>query len=150
MTLMGISVAQVVGANARDLRQNRAGMTLDQMARAARNCGLPWSSGRVGDFEAGRVPPNLLTLYAVALALGVSVADLFAPLADVFADDEPVQINDELTVPLSALRAALSGPAGDRGDREGNSGTRSHRQHGAQTGVVEGTAEVGAGHRQPR
>jgi transcriptional regulator with XRE-family HTH domain len=96
------SVAQVAGANARKLRL-AAGMTLDEFALSARYCGLPWSSGRVGDFEAGRVGPSLPTLYAVALALGP------VSLADLFDGEGPVQINDALTVELSALRAALLG-----------------------------------------
>jgi hypothetical protein len=45
---------------------------------------LPWTSGRVGDFEAGRTAPSLPTLIAAAAALGdaigrpVSLAELVA------------------------------------------------------------------------
>lgn len=106
---MASSIAQVVGANARRLRLD-AKVTLDEFAQAARFCGLSaWrTSGRVGDFEAGRVGTSLETLYAVALALQ-QVTGQPVSLADLFAGDGPVQINDELNVECSALRAAMSG-----------------------------------------
>ena len=46
--------------------------------------------------------------YAVALALGKATGQPVT-LADLFAGEDAVQINDELTVERSALRAALSG-----------------------------------------
>lgn len=101
-------MAQVVGANARKLRLD-AGMTLDQFARAARLCGLPWSSGRVGDFESGNVSPTFPTLYGVALALGAKPDELFAVHPETETGDGPVQMNDDLTVDLSALRAFTLG-----------------------------------------
>ena len=56
-----LSVSQVVGANARDIRL-KADVTLDRLAWHARFCGLPWSTGRVGSFESGRVAPTVPTL----------------------------------------------------------------------------------------
>src|SRR5271167_1964619 len=61
-------LATVIGSNARRLRRN-AGLTLDEVSRAARRHGLSWSESRVADFEAGRVAPNLATLCAFCLAL---------------------------------------------------------------------------------
>jgi len=108
------SVAEVAGENARALRLQRPGLTLDLFARVARLYGLPWTSGRVGDFESGRAAPSLPTLYGVALALQQATGQPVT-LADLFAGNGPVEINDKLTVQLSALRAALSGgPLTDR------------------------------------
>ena len=101
------SVAQVVGAGARKLRLG-AGVTLEEMAKAANSYGLPWTSGRVGDFEAGRVAPSLPTLLAAAAALS-HVIGRPVSLADLFAGKERVQINDSLSLDTSALRAILSG-----------------------------------------
>lgn len=101
------SVAEVAGENARKLRLG-AGLTLDLLAQAAQLYGLPWTTGRVGDFESGRAAPSLPTLYAVALALQQATGQPVT-LADLFAGEGPVQINDKLFIELSELRAALSG-----------------------------------------
>jgi len=78
------------------------------LALTARHYGLPWTSGRVGDFENGRVPAALPTLYAAAAALGQAIGRPIA-LVELLPGDGSVQINDALTVPLSAVRAAVSG-----------------------------------------
>lgn len=70
--------------------------------------GLPWSTGRVGDFENGRAAASLPTLVAVAAALG-DITGRPIKLADLFAGKGDVLINDKLTVSLAKLRAALSG-----------------------------------------
>ena len=78
---MADSVAEVIGDGAQAFRLD-AEVTLEQMARAAQRYGLPWTSGRVGDFEAGRTAPTLPTLLAATAALGdvigrpVSLAEL--------------------------------------------------------------------------
>jgi transcriptional regulator with XRE-family HTH domain len=105
--LVAIPLAKAIGANARDLRK-QAGVNLDQFARAARICGLPWSTGRVGDFESGRVLPNFETIYAAARALSHAIGR-DVTLAELLASDEPVQINEKLTVDASALADAVSG-----------------------------------------
>jgi transcriptional regulator with XRE-family HTH domain len=102
-----MSVAQVVGENAKALRVD-ARVTLEEFARSARLWGLPWSTGRVGDFENGRVAPSFPTFYAVALALRLATKRPVT-LADLFAGKGTVEINDRLAVPLSALRDAVSG-----------------------------------------
>jgi transcriptional regulator with XRE-family HTH domain len=101
------SIAKVIGANARNLRK-QAGVNLDRFALACRLCGLPWSTGRIGDFESGRVLPNLEVVYAVALALQ-QVTRQPVTLADLLAGEGPVQINDRLTVDTSALADAMTG-----------------------------------------
>ena len=100
-------VAEVIGEAAKVLRLD-AKVTLEQMARVAQRYGLPWTSGRVGDFEAGRTAPSLPTLIAAAAALGDAIGRPVS-LAELVAGNGQVQINDKLSLDKSALRAALSG-----------------------------------------
>lgn len=101
------SVRKVIGANARAIRLE-AGATLQEVATACKRHGLPWSLGRVGDLESGRVAPSLPNILAFAYALsefvpgGVSMADLLAT-------DEPVEVNEKLTVPAETLAGFLTG-----------------------------------------
>jgi transcriptional regulator with XRE-family HTH domain len=101
------SVAKVMGTGARALRID-AGVTLEEMAHVARRYGLPWTSGRVGDFEAGRTAPTVPTLIAATAALG-DVIGRRVSLADLVTGRGQVQINNELRVNKSALRGALAG-----------------------------------------
>jgi transcriptional regulator with XRE-family HTH domain len=100
-------MAQVVGTNARELRL-AAKVTLDAFALVARQYGLPWTSGRVGDLESGRVLPNLETVYAVAAALSHATAQPVT-LADLLATDQPVAINDQLCADPDQFHAAVTG-----------------------------------------
>jgi transcriptional regulator with XRE-family HTH domain len=104
---MTTNVTKVIGANVRELRL-AAGVTLDAFALVARQYGLPWTSGRVGDLESGRVLPNLETVYAVAAALAHATGQPVT-LADLLATDEPVSINDQLTAGPDQLHAAVTG-----------------------------------------
>jgi hypothetical protein len=105
--LMARPMAEIAGANARALRLEAAA-TLENFARAVTSYGLPWSTGRVGDFESGRAAPSLATLFAVTAALS-DVIGRPVRQAELFAGEGEVAINDRLTVPLSVLRAALTG-----------------------------------------
>jgi transcriptional regulator with XRE-family HTH domain len=100
-------VAEVIGKSAKDLRLD-AKVTLEQLARVAQRYGLPWTSGRVGDFEAGRTAPSLPTLIAAAAALGDAIGRPVS-LAELVAGNGQVHINDKLSLDKSALHAALSG-----------------------------------------
>lgn len=104
---MAISAAQAAGASARKLRLD-ADATLTDVAKAARFCGLPWTTGRVAAFESGHVTPSVTTLYAVAAALS-AVTGRPVTLADLFAREDPVALTDRLTVDPAKLRAALAG-----------------------------------------
>jgi len=110
LTLVTNSLAEVVGRNARDLRQNTdVNATLEDVAALARAYGLRWSTGSVGSLESGRtVGVNLENLLAVAATLG-DVIGRPVTLAELFAGDGDVTLNDELVVPLATVRAALSG-----------------------------------------
>jgi transcriptional regulator with XRE-family HTH domain len=99
------SLAAVIGKNARHLRI-QAGLTLDQVALAAKQRGMKWSESRVADFEAGKVAPNLTTLISVCLAL----ADLGckATLPDLVTSGQPIQISESLCVYEDELLRLLS------------------------------------------
>jgi transcriptional regulator with XRE-family HTH domain len=105
--MVAVSVAKVIGEGARALRLD-AGVTLEQMARSAQRYGLPWTSGRVGDFESGRTAPSLPTLVAAAAALGEAIGRPVS-LAELVTGEGQVHINDKLSLDTSALRVALSG-----------------------------------------
>jgi len=100
-------VAEVIGGSAKVLRVD-AKVTLEQMARVAQRYGLPWTSGRVGDFEAGRTAPSLPTLIAAAAALGEAIGRSVS-LAELVTGEGQVHINDKLRLDTSELRTALSG-----------------------------------------
>src|SRR4051812_36770412 len=101
------SVAKVLGEGAQKIRTD-AGATLEEVALTARRYGLPWSSGRVGDFEAGRTSPTLTTLIAYSAALGETIGRRVT-LSEMITGDREVMVNEELIVDTSLLRAALSG-----------------------------------------
>jgi transcriptional regulator with XRE-family HTH domain len=106
----GASVAKVVGANARALRV-AAKVTAERFAAAAGSVGLPWTTGRVGDFEHGRIPADLSTIYAAAVALG-DVIGRPVTLPELLVTDEPVTINDTLTIAPTALLGEIVPVAG--------------------------------------
>ncbi|MDV3136488.1 helix-turn-helix transcriptional regulator [Mycobacterium sp. 29Ha] len=95
MSFPGLALADVIGTNARELRIN-AGLTLDQVSRAARARGLKWSESRVADFEAGRVAsPSINTLLAFVLALS-DAGCTDATLPGLVESVSQIQINDSL------------------------------------------------------
>ncbi|WP_156181019.1 helix-turn-helix domain-containing protein [Mycobacterium nebraskense] len=108
------TLAAAIGSGSRTLRK-AGGVTLSRVADAARLYGLPWSSGKVGDFESGRVSPSLPTYLAVAAALSdavgrpVSLADLLTGVTGQIA------ISSRITMEADHLRAVLSGAAVDLG-----------------------------------
>lgn len=104
---MNATLAQALGRNARELRK-RAGATLDDVALYARLHGLPWSTGRVSDFESGKVTPNLETVLALASALA-RATDNPVKLSDLMTTDVPVSINDKMTMNADQLDAASRG-----------------------------------------
>ncbi|MGC2380732.1 MAG: hypothetical protein WA622_27025 [Mycobacterium sp.] len=103
------SLAEVAGAKARDLRLD-AGKSLEDVAAAARAYGSRWSSGSVGDFEAGRTALTLPTLLVALAALG-DVVGRPLDLTELLAGRENVAINPDLSISLSKLREMLSGKA---------------------------------------
>lgn len=102
------TMSEAAGASARAIRQD-AGATLAQVAKAAKGAGLPWSSGRVGDFESGRIAASLPTLIAVTGALTEVVRDRQIALADLFEVDGRILVNDAITLEAERLRDLLRG-----------------------------------------
>lgn len=106
------TLAKAAGDGARSIRIE-AGATLAEVAKAIRAYGFPWSTGKVGDFEAGRIPPNLATLIAVAAALGDVRSDEITvgnvALADLFLGEDRIAITDELTMTAEEVRGILTG-----------------------------------------
>jgi hypothetical protein len=96
-----------VGDNARTIRHN-AGATLEQVAKLARQYGLPWNTARVALFEAGGVAPTFLTYVVVAEVLGRLGPDR-VKLADLLAGHGRVALSDELSIDLGRLRGILAG-----------------------------------------
>jgi hypothetical protein len=111
-TVMSVkqSMAQVVGANARALRLG-ADVKLEEFAATARFYGLKWTSGRVGDFEAGRTAPTLPTIIVVAAVLSNLLGRKVAP-RELFEGQGRVTINDRLSLDLSAVRSVFGKGAG--------------------------------------
>jgi hypothetical protein len=70
--------------------------------------GLPWSTGRVSDFEKGRAAPSLATLLAATAALS-RVLGRDVTLAELLTSREPVQLTERLTIAGPTLSAAVSG-----------------------------------------
>ena len=84
-----------------------ASVTLNDFARAVSRYGLPWSTGRVGDFEKGRAAPNFETWLIVAAALR-DVTGKPIELADLLAGTGSVEITERLTVPPDTITPALT------------------------------------------
>lgn len=112
---MAISVAEVVGGNARRIRV-KSQVTLESMAAMAQQFGLPWTTGRVSAFESGRVTPSLPTLFVAALTLSavtgepVKLLDLLDGDGDVtLIPADPADPGGGLVWPLTRVREALSG-----------------------------------------
>ncbi len=102
-------MASAAGLGARSIRL-AAGVTLTEVAKVARFYGLPWTSGKVGDFESGRVSASLPNLFAVAATLG-DVCNRPVALSDLFPGDDMIVVNSEVSVEASRLREVLNGSA---------------------------------------
>ncbi len=103
------TIAQAAGLGARAIRLD-AGVTLADVAKTARFYGLPWTSGKVGDFESGRVSPTLPTLLSVAATLS-EVCNQPVSMADLFPGDGRITVNDQYEIDAARLREVLTGSA---------------------------------------
>jgi len=68
-------IAKVLGTNCRRIRRN-AGVTQDELAKAARQVGLKWTASKVRDFESGRSAPTFATVLALTAALNSVITRL--------------------------------------------------------------------------
>lgn len=87
------TIPQVVGTNLRSIR-SEYGLTLNDVAKALRTYNLHWSTGRLGDIEAGRGSATVQMVLALSLALsevcGVPISSL-----RLLASDAPVLLDGE-------------------------------------------------------
>lgn len=86
-------IAEVLGANCRRLR-TEAGITQDELARAARQVGLKWTASKVRDFESGRSAPTFATVLALTAALD-SLTNARVRLTDLVRSDGEVTITED-------------------------------------------------------
>lgn len=100
-----VELAVVVGRNAKKLR---GAATADDVARATRQLGLNWGTGRISDLEHGRVSPTLPTLVTIALALS-AVAERNVTVAELLQSDERIYLTRDLAVTGDELKAILDG-----------------------------------------
>ena len=100
-----ISLAKVIGRNARGLR-TASDLTLEQVALAMKVRGFPWSSGRVGDLESGRIPPNLTLLLCLIEVLN-ELTGTDSTLSDLLHGETQVIVNEHTTMPLADIRLKL-------------------------------------------
>lgn len=108
MQINSTGLAIVIGARARELRLE-AGLTLDQVSRAARARGLKWTESRAADFEAGRVAsPSMNTLIALVLALN-DAGCTEVTLPGLFKSVPPIQVNDSLELQGGEIINLLAG-----------------------------------------
>jgi transcriptional regulator with XRE-family HTH domain len=103
-------LAQVVGQNAKQVRDD-AGATLDDVAKAAKRLGLTnWGTGRVSDLEHGKVSPTLPTLVALCLALGETRGKPLT-LGELVEHSGSIRITNNFEVSSATLQRYLSGGA---------------------------------------
>jgi hypothetical protein len=101
----GVPLAEVVGRNARRLRGDA---TADEVAKACRQHGLNWGTGRISELEHGRVSPTLSTLVVLATALG-SVRGQSVALADLVDHDGFIALASGPVLKSAALQRFLRG-----------------------------------------
>lgn len=101
------TIESAVAAKVRQVRQDHS-LTRDAVATTARKYGVTWSTGSVGNLEAGKMSMTLSTMLILAQALRDLTGAPFA-LADLIGDADPLQLTPSMTVPSRKVRAAMSG-----------------------------------------
>ena len=103
-------LAQVVGQNAKQVRDDAA-HALDDVAKAAKRHGLTTAGiGRVSDLEHGKVSPTLPTLVALCLALGEIRGEPLA-INELVEHSGSIRITNNFEVSSATLQRYLSGGA---------------------------------------
>lgn len=100
-------IAFVVGQNCRRIR-TEADVTLNMLAKEARNVGLRWTASKVGQFERGQNSPTFGTVLAVSVALSWATKRDVLP-ADLVEFDGFVEFNDGFRLTAPKVVAALRG-----------------------------------------
>lgn len=105
-------IAEVLGANCRRIRLD-AGLTQDDLAKAARRFGLRWTASKVRDFEAGRSAPTFATVLALTAALE-DATDQRPRLADLVRFDGEVTVTEDFEPTGEQLTSFCAGGRWDR------------------------------------
>ena len=101
----GAPLAEVVGRNVKRLRGDA---TADELAKACRQQGLNWGTGRISELEHGRVSPTLSTLVDLADALG-DVRGRPVHLAELVEHDGYIALTGGRAIKPAALQRFLGG-----------------------------------------
>jgi len=96
-----------IGYTVRALRGENS-VTLDALATAMRGRGFEWSTGSVGNLEAGRMKVTIAIAIALADALSERTGRPIA-LADLLGDAEHVEISPRLRIKAAKVRDILNG-----------------------------------------
>lgn len=101
------SLRRIVGRRVGDLRQ-AAGRRQEDVATAARECGLAWSRSKVASLEAGEkaISPEELVLLPLVLSLALGRAVTLTELLDVESD---ITLSTTVTWPASTVAAMFAG-----------------------------------------
>ncbi|MBX3099009.1 MAG: hypothetical protein KF761_05460 [Salinibacterium sp.] len=101
------TLAQVIGEKFHELRLQH-GFTLDDFASVMRGYGYRWTTSRIFEFEAGKIPPNLGLIAAVSSALDALGVRGISVLSLIPGDQIPVEIAPGVIVERSALRQVVT------------------------------------------
>ncbi|MGK7221519.1 helix-turn-helix domain-containing protein [Kocuria flava] len=101
------TVLEVLGRNVR-ARRKASGITLSELARAAGEYGQKWSTGRIGDLEAGRGTASVEVLVVLALSLTHLTGQRVRPL-ELLEADEGVELGEGFALKAEAFRRVLNG-----------------------------------------
>lgn len=91
-----LTIPQVVGVNLRAIR-TEYGLTLNDVAKALRSFNLRWSTGRLGDIEAGRGSATVQMVLGLAMALSEACDVPISPLR-LLRSDAPVALDGKFLV----------------------------------------------------
>ena len=94
------SLEAVVGENVRRWRLE-PGLTLNDVAVELRLLGLPWSTGRLGNIEAGRGTASVQVVLALAMALTDAQrgpGTVLVTPGELVSSDTPVRLSGELSL----------------------------------------------------
>lgn len=106
----------MLGANVRAVREAH-GLTLDELARAARPYGARWSTGRVAVIEGGGGAVTVETLAVLSLALSAA-AGRPVTTGDLLGGDGAVELGHGVELPAGVLLEVLAGRRWSVGEGE--------------------------------
>lgn len=119
MTSESQPLAVVVGRNCKAIRK-LIGITQDELARYARDCGLRWKASTVADFEGARSAPTFATVVSLSIALQnaaqiatasgrTDISMSAATLDELVRFDGMIRLNDDVALPADFVTAICRG-----------------------------------------